>query len=126
MDSMGRRHINADDYDFKGVFIPKEVWLSAEMTPTEKMMFIEIYALDREFGCVAKNEHFQGIFGLSERQVREYLKRLKDKGLIAVEIKKENDTRVIRVRGKYARVSEADIAKLGFLKKGLVDKFRRF
>ena len=110
--------------DFKGVWIPKEIWLSREMTPTEKLIFTEIYSLDREFGCTAKNEHFQEFFGLSERQVRDYIKRLRDKGLIEVQQNKANDSRTIRVIGKFARVSEEDIAKLGFLRAELVDKFR--
>ena len=94
------------------------------MTPTEKLIFTEIYSLDRDFGCTAKNEHFMDFFNLSARQVREYIKRLKDNGLISVALNKAKNSRTIRVVGKFARVSEKDIAKLGFLRGQLVDKYR--
>lgn len=111
--------------DFKGVFIPKEIWLSTELTPTEKLVWAEINSLDREFGCVANNAHFQKILQLSERQVRDYIKRLKEKEFISVEINKVKDTRVMRIVGKYARISDEKLAKIGFLKKEIVDKYRR-
>lgn len=120
---MGSNNIGEDRYDFKGVFIPKEIWLSREMKAMEKMIFIEIWALDRDFGCIAKNDHFVDMFNLSERQVREHIKNLKDKGLVEVVINKRDDTRVMKVVGKYARVSQQDIQQLGFMKRELVDKF---
>ena len=59
--------------DFKGVFIPKEIWLTSELTPTEKLVWAEINSLDREFGCVADNPHFSKVLKLSERQVQDYI-----------------------------------------------------
>lgn len=110
--------------DFKGVYIPKEIWLTPELTAFERLIFMEIYSLDREFGCVASNEHFVDWLGISERQVQDYIKRLKDKGLISVDLNKAKDIRTIKVRGHYAHVSEAQIAEIGFLKSELVDRFR--
>src|SRR5437868_2821997 len=119
-----RPELNIGQYDFKGVFIPKEIWLSQEMTAIEKLIFVEIWALDRKFGCVADNEHFAVIFGIKERTVQQNLKNLKDKELISVEINKADDSRVIRVAGKYARVSEEEMAKQDFLRRELVHKFK--
>ena len=110
--------------DFKGVYIPKEIWLTPELTGYERLIFMEVYSLDRKFGCVASNDHFAEWLGISERQVQDYIKRLKDKGLISVTINKAKDTRVIRVIGRYAHVSEEQIAEVGFLKKQLAAKFR--
>ena len=110
--------------DFKGVFIPKEIWLSSELTPTEKLVWAEINSLDREFGCVADNAHFQKILQLSKRQIQEYIKRLKDIGFISVKINKAKDTRVMRIVGKHARISDEKLAEIGFLKKEIVDKYR--
>ena len=43
--------------DFKGVYVPKEIWLTPELTGYERLIFMEVYSLDRKFGCVAGNEH---------------------------------------------------------------------
>ena len=112
------------DRDFKGVFIPKEIWITSELTAMEKVMWAEINSLDREFGCIANNRNFQDIFQLSERQVREYIKRLKDKDLVSVEINKANDTRVMRIEGKYARISDDKLKKLNDLKREIVENYR--
>ena len=109
--------------DFKGVFIPKEIWLSSDLTPTEKLVWAEINSLDREFGCVADNPHFAKVLKLSERQVQDYIKRLKEKGFIEVTLNKAKHSRVIRIVGKYAHLPEEKIKELGFLKKEIVDKY---
>ena len=120
---MAGRYLH-QERDFKGVYIPKEIWLTPELTGYERLIFMEVYSLDRKFGCVAGNAHFAEWLGISERQVQDYIKRLKDKGLISVVINKAKDTRVIRVTGRYAHVSEEQIAEVGFLKKNLASKFR--
>jgi len=37
--------------DFKGVWIPSEIWLSEKLSLIEKVLFVEIYYLDNERGC---------------------------------------------------------------------------
>jgi hypothetical protein len=120
---MGGRYLN-QERDFKGVYIPKEIWLTPELTGYERLIFMEIYSLDRKFGCIASNEHFAEWLGISERQVQDYIKRLKDKELISVDLNKAKDTRVIRVIGRLAHVTEEQIAEVGFLKKQLAGKFK--
>ena len=110
--------------DFKGVYIPKEIWLTPELTGYERLIFMEIYSLDRKFGCIASNDHFVDWLGISERQVQDYIKRLRDKELISVEINKAKDTRVIKVIGRLAHITEEQIAEVGFLKKQLSNKFK--
>lgn len=102
--------------DFKGVWVPKEVWLSREISASEKLVFIEIHSLDNEFGCVADNDHFADMFGLSERTVQHIMKSLKEKGLIEIELNKRENSRVIRILGKYARLPEAEVAKIRALR----------
>ena len=109
--------------DFKGVFIPKEIWLTSELTPTEKLVWAEINSLDREFGCVADNPHFSRVLKLSERQVQDYIKRLKEKGYIQVTINKAKHSRVMRIIGKYAHISDEKIKELEFLKKEIIDRY---
>ena len=36
--------------DFKGIWIPKDIWLSKELSLMEKVLFVEIHSLDNERG----------------------------------------------------------------------------
>ncbi|SRR6266511_3303677 len=78
--------------DFKGVWIPKEIWLSGELSLLEKVLFVEIHSLDNERGCYASNRHFAEFFGISERQIRTYIGSLRDKGFITVSIQNRKRT----------------------------------
>ncbi len=110
--------------DFKGVWIPKEIWLSPELKATEKMLWSEINSLDNEFGCVANNEHFQRALNLKERQVREYIKRLKDLNMISVELNKVKNSRTIRIIGKWRRSPDETLNDIESWKKEIIDKYR--
>ena len=57
------------DRDFKGVWIPKEIWLNNNLTLTEKLLLVEIDSLDNEFGCTANNAYFDAIFSNLESRV---------------------------------------------------------
>ncbi|NBU11578.1 MAG: helix-turn-helix domain-containing protein [Proteobacteria bacterium] len=107
--------------DFKGVWIPKEIWLSPDLSLMEKVLFVEIHSLDNERGCYASNRHFADFFGLSDRQIRRYLVTLKAKGLISITILNDTD-RVIRAAGKYARVKEPQLRELRQLAVSLTEK----
>src|SRR6266480_3647755 len=87
--------------DFKGVWIPREVWLSEELSLMEKVLFVEIHSLDNERGCFASNRYFAEFFGVSPRQIGTYVASLKEKGFISFTIQNQNE-RTIRVTGKYA------------------------
>ena len=97
--------------DFKGVWIPKDIWLSRQLSLMEKVLFVEIHSLDNEDGCYASNRHFAEFFDVSERQIRTHIGTLKQKGFISVSIQNRND-RVIHTIGKYARVRDADVKQL--------------
>lgn len=87
----------------------------------EKVLFVEIHSLDNERGCYASNRYFAKFFGMSERQLRRYLVTLKDKGFITLTMKSDTE-RIIRVRGKYARASEAEVRSLKGMQVDLVHK----
>src|SRR5437868_57076 len=97
--------------DFKGIWIPKEIWLSDELSLMEKVLFVEIHSLDNERGCFASNNHFAEFFGVSSRQIRTYIGSLKDKGFVTITIRNRNE-RVIRTAGRYARVPDVEVRKL--------------
>jgi hypothetical protein len=97
--------------DFKGIWIPKEVWLSEQLTLMEKVLFVEIHSLDNERGCFASNRYFADFFGISDRQIRNVILGLKTKGFVTVTVRNKNE-RVIRAAGKYRRVSPAAVTEL--------------
>jgi len=83
--------------DFKGVWVPKEIWLNAGLTLQEKMLLVEINSFDV---CFASNAHFSEFLGLSERRVKQLLTSLRQKNYIeSVEQRKGNITvkRTIKV-----------------------------
>lgn len=72
---------------FKGVWIPAEVWLDHSLSITEKVMMVEIGSLqDPVRGCYASNSHFARFFGLSSSRVSEIISALSAKGLLRVEL----------------------------------------
>lgn len=94
--------------DFKGIWIPKEIWLNEDLSIMEKLFLIEIDSLDNEEGCYASNEHFSNFFGLSKNRCTEIIKSLEKKELISIELqreagKKNISKRIIRVLGKSNR-----------------------
>lgn len=111
-----------NERDFKGVWIPKEIWLSEKLSIMEKVLFVEIHSLDNEDGCYASNRFFADFFRVSERQIRTYIGTLKDKGFITVTIKNQYD-RVIHAAGKYARVKDADLHQFDEDRKSLARKW---
>lgn len=68
--------------DFKGVWIPKEIWLNEELTLLEKIIFVEIDSLDNENHCTAGNEYFATFCNCSESKVSKAIKKLKELGMI--------------------------------------------
>ena len=108
--------------DFKGVWIPKEIWLSDKLSLMEKVLFVEIHSLDNERGCFASNRYFAGFFSVSERQIQNHLASLKEKGFITVTMRDGFD-RTIRTAGKYARVSAERIRQLQQMRTDIAEKF---
>lgn len=109
--------------DFKGVWIPKEIWLSDQLSLVEKALFVEIHSLDNERGCFASNEYFAKFFGLSSRQIRTHISSLKSKGLIGVTVVDKNQ-RTIRTVGKYRRISVKEREDLADRKAEIAQRMR--
>lgn len=68
--------------DFKGVWIPKDVWLDHNLTWMEKLLLVEIDSLDAEKGCFASNGYFGEFFNLSASRISEMISSLVNKGYI--------------------------------------------
>lgn len=108
--------------DFKGIWIPKEIWLSDKLSLMEKVLFVEIHSLDNERGCFASNRYFADFFGVSDRQIRTHIASLKRHGFVTVSIKNRYD-RVIRTAGKFARISDRNLRDFGRMRADLATKF---
>lgn len=70
---------------FKGVWIPKEIYLDDKLSWTEKILFIEIDSLDKEGQCFCSNEYFASFLGVKERAVSGMISKLKNLGYIRQE-----------------------------------------
>lgn len=68
--------------DFKGIWIPREVWLDERLTALDKFILMEVDSLDGEEGCYATNEYIAGFCQCSERKVRDALSKLKELGYV--------------------------------------------
>lgn len=72
--------------DFKGVWIPKKVWLDTRLNALEKIILTEIYSLDNgEKGCYASNEHLAEFCNCSKTKVSTAIRKLIDCGYIYVQ-----------------------------------------
>ena len=109
--------------DFKGIWIPKEIWESNQLSIMEKVLFVEIHSLDNERGCYASNRYFSEFFSVSERQIQTHIASLKNKGFITVAIQNRYE-RVMRAVGKYARVHGERLHQLRQEQVTLAQKFR--
>lgn len=62
--------------DFKGVWIPKNIWLCKDLTAIEKIILVEIDSLDCGVGCRASNEYLATFCQCTERKISESISKL--------------------------------------------------
>lgn len=84
------------DRDFKGVWIPKEVWLNTELSALEKVIFVEIDSLDGKDGCWASNKYLAEFCQCSQDKITRTVKKLQEMNFIEV-TNFDGRHRVIRV-----------------------------
>lgn len=82
--------------DFKGIWIPREIWIHPDLLPLEKLLWAEIHSLfDREKGgCYASNEYLSKFFNVSVRHISDMISKLKNLYLV-VDVKFDGRQRVI-------------------------------
>lgn len=74
--------MSTENRDFKGVWIPKDVWLDDNLNWMEKLLLVEIDSLDKEKGCFASNKYFAEFFKLSNSRISELVSQLVSKGYV--------------------------------------------
>lgn len=95
-----------ENRDFKGVWIPKEVWLDERLSAVEKIILVEIDSLDSsERGCWASNQHIAEFCQVSERTVSAAISKLKQLGYVYVQA---FDGRQRELKSKFTRPQGRD------------------
>ena len=93
--------------DFKGIWIPKEIWLNNSLKLIEKIFLVEIDSLDNEDGCYASNKYFAEFFGITKGRCSQVISALQDKKLINIHFERDGKVithRIIKVVNKLNRV----------------------
>ncbi len=70
--------------DFKGVWIPKEIYLAEDLNALDKLLLVEINSLDKgdEKGCFASSEYLGNFLGKGEDNINKMIAKLKKLGYI--------------------------------------------
>lgn len=109
--------------DFKGIWIPKAVWLNKSLTMLDKVILMEIDSLDNEYGCTADNGYLASFCQCSETKISKSISKLKKLGFLEI-VSFDGRRRVIRslldgVQGSLAKsarqsgeICEADSQKV--------------
>ncbi len=75
--------------DFKGIWIPKEIWLNRSLTVMEKLFLVEISSLDNNDGCFEPNSYFSDWSGLTKSRCSQIINSLEKKEMIEIELIKD-------------------------------------
>lgn len=83
--------------DFKGIWIPKEIWLHRSLSMSGKMLWSEIHSLysKDKGGCFATNEYLMDFMGLKRSRFLEVIKELKNFGLL-IQVSFDGRNRVLK------------------------------
>ena len=84
--------------EFKGIWIPKEIWLDKKISFMGKLLLAEINSLQNTEGCYASNDYFSDFFNLTKRRIRDLILELKENGYIQVKFVYKNGTKQIEKR----------------------------
>ena len=121
------------DRNFKGIWIPKEIWLSENLTILEKILLVEIDSLeDEEKGCFASNKYFSNFFKLTNGRISQIINDLNKKKYISIDYQykgKEIEKRILRINrppypevfNKLNRYLENDDGGIKFSKEGYLE-----
>lgn len=105
------------DRDFKGVWIPAEIWLDKRLNALDKMIMTEVDSLDiGNEGCYASNQYIAEFCQCSQTKVSASVSKLCELGYLSVEgfngrIRKLKSCLTKSVR-QDNRKSEADLQNL--------------
>lgn len=90
--------------DFKGVWIPKIIYLDENLNWTEKILLVEIDSLDGEKGCFASNEHFANHLMISKGRVSKLVSKLVELGYVELTLEYKNGSKEVEKRTLRATI----------------------
>lgn len=103
--------------DFKGVWIPKKVWLDTRLNALDKVILMEINSLDQgEKGCYASNEHLAEFCQCSKTKISTAISKLIECGYLYIQNfdgrKRELKSRLSNFERQNIKNCNADIQNL--------------
>lgn len=103
--------------DFKGIWIPKKVWLDTRLNALDKVILMEIDSLDQgEKGCYASNEHLAEFCQCSKTKVSTAISKLIEYGYLYIQNfdgrKRELKSRLSKFERQNIKNCNADIQNL--------------
>lgn len=100
--------IRNEKREFKGVWIPKEIWLDQDLTIQERVLLAEIDSFSTtERGCFASNSYLGKIMRLSPSRISGMISRLVKLNYIKSELTYKLFSKEVDVR--YLKVNKAKI-----------------
>lgn len=101
-----KNNVISKDRDFKGIWVPRKLYLSGVFSPNEKFVLLEIYSLSKKNECYANNKHFADFVGLKENTIQKMMLEFERAGYIKrifeyKENSKEIKNRIIILTQKF-------------------------
>lgn len=93
--------------EFKGIWIPKEIWESTNLTAIEKVVFAELDSLDGDEGCYATNEYLADFCKCSVPTITRTIAKLKSLGYIT-SVSGDGRRRIIKMIRQTNHDDDAD------------------
>lgn len=90
--------------DFKGVWIPKEIWLDKDLSIMEKMLLVEIDSLCGDKGCWATNSYLAEFLHISKDRVSKLISGLVKKNYLDITIKYVPGTKQVKERVLFTTI----------------------
>ena len=85
--------------DFKGIWIPKEIWHLKDLNITEKIVLSVVNTLsEQDDGCFANNEYFAQLLNLSKGRVSKIINLLVKKGYLKTNFSYYSEMRKVEKR----------------------------
>ena len=94
--------------DFKGIWIPKELWLDSDLPIIEKVLLVEIQSLEKNKECFASNSYFAEFFNMSKSRISHLICNLQKKKYIEIQLiykGKQVIKRIIRTTDPIAKIA---------------------
>lgn len=82
---------------FKGIWIPKEIWLCETLSLTERCLLADIHSFDEGNGCYASNEFLGKKFQVTKERMANLISKLRKDGWLR-DISQDTNSRMLKVK----------------------------